>query len=156
LILDLDAPFGSPNRSYSPILHYLAITPSASNGTAIASYIPPKPPVGSPDHRYVVLGYTFSSDAPVPFVLPKEFEKIKGGIEGRVLFDLAGFVEAAKLEKLVAANWFLVGSEAGGNGTGPAPGNDTKPEPYEGNAGRNDGMTLAGLVAAVVGMVALL
>jgi len=158
LILDLDAPFGSLNRTYSPILHYMALSTSTSNTTAIASYIPPKPPAGSPDHRYVILAYTLSSDSPVPFVLPKAFEKVQSGIEGRVLFDIKGFVEAVSLEELVAANWFLVGSAAGGNGTTSVPGNGTKsePEPYTSMAVRMNSMALTGLMAVVAGMMALL
>jgi hypothetical protein len=156
-LLDLDAPFGAANRSYSPILHYMAAS-SSGNTTAIAPYIPPQPPAGSPDHRYVLLAYMQSSDSPVPFVFPKSFEKILNGQEGRLLFDLEGFVKAAGLGDLMSANYFLVGSEAAGNATEPAaPGNGTQsqPQPYEGKAVRIEGMTLAGLVVVAIGMMAL-
>ncbi|PVI03915.1 hypothetical protein DM02DRAFT_652150 [Periconia macrospinosa] len=114
IMLDLDAPLASANRSFSPLCHWIQTTTSEP-----VTYIPPQPPAGSADHRYVLLGYTLGNNSAVPFTMPKGFENTNGTLEGRVAFNLSGFEKAAGVTGPVAANWFTVSAEKvrGSNGT---------------------------------------
>lgn len=123
LMVDLDAPGGPTNNSFSPLVHWLTSVPAGTtelglNATvdAIAPYAGPAPPPGSGPHRYVVLALESSRPE---FELPPGFEDFDGStIEGRLMFDVSGFVESGGFQ-VIGGNWFTV--ESATNGTQPTP-----------------------------------
>ncbi|KAJ9613416.1 hypothetical protein H2200_003358 [Cladophialophora chaetospira] len=117
LMIDLDAPFADANRSFSPLLHWLQPSISATLWTipdnytdskvpAIAPYIQAQPPIGSAPHRYVVLAF---QQPQKHFSVPLGFLNYydSSDVETRFRFSVATFIKEAGL-KLVAANWFQV------------------------------------------------
>lgn len=85
--------------------------------------------------------------------MPKGFESVGVGADvmSRATFDLAGFVKAAGLSELKAANWFTVSPENGNQTTATPP-----PEEYQGAASKGVGIGSVGMVAAVAGVVAMI
>ncbi|KAI5456076.1 phosphatidylethanolamine-binding protein [Mariannaea sp. PMI_226] len=111
LMVDLDAPGGINNHTFSPFLHWMIPLPAGStrvskNETsvkAVAPYIGPAPPVGTGKHRYVVL--LLSVPSPV-FEWPEGFPLFDSTkMQSRVLFDVKKFDKAGQFQPL-AANWF--------------------------------------------------
>lgn len=103
-MIDLDAPTPAEN-SYSPLLHWLTAIPAATSSQtseAVAPYMGPAPPAGSPPHRYVLLDL---SNLLPEFELPSGFPDSFATVESRVMFDPAGFMERGQFE-LLGASWF--------------------------------------------------
>ncbi|KAF2464299.1 PEBP-like protein [Lindgomyces ingoldianus] len=144
IMIDLDTPFGALNRSFAPFLHWIA-TPSNSS---IVPYLPPAPPPGSPEHRFVLLCYKLPINE--SFSMPTGWEDygVTMGGMNRSRFDVERFVEAAELGRLSAANWFTVVREAE-NGTVPA-------EFTSGESSGAAGLFDVWLVAIVVGSIVML
>lgn len=111
LMVDLDAPGGITNHTFSPFLHWLIPVSAASSeipkgetsATPVAPYIGPAPPVGTGKHRYVFL--LLSVPSPV-FQWPESFPAFDAAkVESRILFDVEKFARAGGFQP-VAANWF--------------------------------------------------
>lgn len=116
LLVDLDAPHGASNNSFSPYLHWLLEVPKGTtqvsaqhNLSAVAEYVSPNPPVGYGPHRYVAL---LLADAHPNITMP--------GVEGvnftdlfsRARFDVKDFIHQGSY-KTVAANWFKSENQTG-------------------------------------------
>lgn len=111
MMVDLDAPGGASDDSYSPLLHWLTPVDSgedsfprnASLADAFAPYVGPAPPVGTGAHRYVVLLFTNPNDN---FDIPSSFKDLDmSNITNRFVFDIQKFTDEGNFN-LVAANWF--------------------------------------------------
>ncbi|KAF2807391.1 PEBP-like protein [Mytilinidion resinicola] len=146
LMLDLDAPYSSLNRSLAPYLHWLqpdlSLAATDSSTPAVAPYVAPAPPPGSPEHRYVLFAFS-QPPSSAPFVMPEGYEgygKGEGLASNRTIFDLAGFAQAAGLGEPVAADWFKVAPEVR-NATGVE---------FQGGSGRAGGGMWVGMVGAAV------
>lgn len=109
LMVDLDAPDGSSNRSYSPLLHWLqsSIGPTINeipvnySSNPEAFYWPPSPPPGSGPHKYVVLAFNQPS---ANFSMPTEFAKFNATY--RFVFDVQTFINDAGLGSPIGSYWF--------------------------------------------------
>lgn len=121
-MVDLDAPGGITNTSFSPFLHWLTPVSASSseilsgqNSTsAVAPYIGPAPPAGNGMHRYVVL---LLSVPGVVFQWPSNFPAFDANNEeSRVVFDVEKFAIAGRFQP-VAANWFTTENKTTGNTT---------------------------------------
>ncbi|VUC23455.1 unnamed protein product [Clonostachys rosea] len=121
-MLDLDAPMGDADRSYSPLLHWLASIPAGGKSSAtakdVAPYAGPQPPVGYGPHRYVLLLLT---DPSADFHLPPGFEnQTYSDVTSRLAFPLDKFLAAGNFQ-VTAANWFTTENTTATstNSTGP-------------------------------------
>lgn len=110
-MVDLDAPGGAADNSYSPLLHWLTpvdsgITSLPDNETitdAFAPYVGPAPPVGTGPHRYVVLLFANPSST---FKVPPSFQDLNpANISERTVFNIQKFAKEGGFQ-LEAANWF--------------------------------------------------
>ncbi|CAG9988327.1 unnamed protein product [Clonostachys byssicola] len=122
-MLDLDAPMGDADRSYSPLLHWMASIPSGDKSSAtakdVAPYAGPQPPVGYGPHRYVLLLLT---DPSAEFHLPSGFEnQTYADVTSRLQFPLEKFLAAGNFQ-VTAANWFTTENitTTPTNSTGPS------------------------------------
>ena len=126
MMIDLDAPGGMRNQSYSPLLHWLVAVPAGTTSLAynssagIAPYIGPAPTAGDGPHRYVVLAF---ESPETKFVVPAAYANLTfADITQRLLFNVTKFVDEAALQT-VSANWFTteavaqVPTGAGGRST---------------------------------------
>lgn len=105
-MLDADAPsYREPK--FRPLLHWLVVNVEAGDvraplnpnkGAVLYKYRGPKPPLGSGQHRYVLLAYRQQRDVPPSLTVP--FEK-------RTNFNMAKFASEQGLGKPVAINYFL-------------------------------------------------
>lgn len=110
LMVDLDAPMGSANRSLSPLLHWLQSSispemneiPSNYSNNPESFYYPPSPPPGSDPHRYVVLAFNQPS---ATFTMPTGFTQFNATY--RFVFDVQGFADAAMLGSPIGAYYIL-------------------------------------------------
>ncbi|OKL60677.1 hypothetical protein UA08_03957 [Talaromyces atroroseus] len=111
-MIDLDVP---RNGTTVPFLHWYQpnfglnrktgkLLPPKSSEPAKAEYVGPSPPPG-PAHRYVELLF----NQPFYYEFPEEFDRyLEKKSSARVGFEINDFVKAAKLQKPIAGNWFLV------------------------------------------------
>lgn len=105
-MLDPDAP-SYRDPKFRPILHWLVVNVDAGDiaapanlkkGAVLYKYRGPKPPLGSGQHRYVLLAYRQQRDVPASATIP--FEK-------RTNFNMDKFASEQGLGKPVAINYFL-------------------------------------------------
>ncbi|KAH7320619.1 phosphatidylethanolamine-binding protein [Stachybotrys elegans] len=112
LMVDLDAPRGPSNSTWSPILHWLIAVPAGQSQlsenqtlvSATAAYFAPAPPEGTGPHRYVVLELENPSGS---FEIPSGFPTAYQTVESRLRFNVSRFVQEGDF-RLVGANWFTV------------------------------------------------
>lgn len=105
-MLDPDAPsYREPK--FRPTLHWLVVNVDAGDvaapvdlktGTLLYKYRGPKPPLGSGQHRYVLLAYRQQRDVPASAAIA--FEKRKN-------FNMGKFANDEGLGKPVAINYFI-------------------------------------------------
>lgn len=111
VMVDIDAPGGPANNSFSPFLHWLtpvgsglkSLPNNQSASDAFASYVGPAPPVGSGPHRYIVLLFT---DSATTFHMPASFKDLDpSNLNDRAVFDVEKFADEGGFQ-LAAASWF--------------------------------------------------
>lgn len=105
-MLDPDAP-SYKDPKFRPILHWLLVNVDAGDitapvnlkkGAVLYKYRGPKPPLGSGQHRYVILAYRQQRDIATSLTIP--YEK-------RTNFNMAKFAGEQGLGKPIAINYFL-------------------------------------------------
>ncbi|XP_054918993.1 protein D2-like [Dermacentor andersoni] len=98
ILLDPDAP-SRKDPKMRHWLHWLVVNVPQGETTTLTKYAGPTPPPGTGEHRYVFLVYKQQG-----VVTPNG---LKGFGKERAKFNLTAFLEAADLNELVAANFFV-------------------------------------------------
>ncbi|XP_065285219.1 protein D2-like [Dermacentor albipictus] len=98
ILLDPDAP-SRKDPKMRHWLHWLVVNVPQPETTTLTKYAGPTPPHGTGEHRYVFLVYK------------QQRMVTRNGLKGfgkeRAKFNLTAFLEAAEMDELVAANYFV-------------------------------------------------
>ncbi|KAI9765920.1 MAG: hypothetical protein M1840_007061 [Geoglossum simile] len=112
IMMDLDVVFNGTNTN---LVHWIQGDFGASDGSPklsssqgpIAPYLSPAPPAGQ-NHRYVQMLFKEPRGFSIPASFTAIFANLTASVVNRIGFDLNKFIAEAKLDDLVAGNFFRV------------------------------------------------